>query len=169
MNIYRGTAPFYRKKFDPNLHLFLESGKAWNYPIRYGYINVGKVTELGKKVTSLQKEDIVFSYQPHQTESIVKVSDAIKKIRLLSKKRAPASYVYVVDDTNVLLGVINMRDMMVASGKSNLESVMQKEIFTIDSFMSSEDAAHEMSKYKFFAAPVVDAQNHLVGIISNST
>ena len=27
MNVYRGTAPFYRKKFDPDLRLFLETDK----------------------------------------------------------------------------------------------------------------------------------------------
>lgn len=103
MNIYRGTAPFYRKKFDPDLHLFLESDEVWSYPIRYGYINIGKVMELGSKVTSLQKEDVIFSYQPHQTESIVKVSDAIK----LPKDIDPVLGVFIANINTTFNGILD--------------------------------------------------------------
>jgi len=36
--------------------------------------------------------------------------EAIEKIRLLAKKRYPASYVYVVEEELRLIGVLNMRD-----------------------------------------------------------
>lgn len=103
MNIYRGTAPFYRKKFNRDLHLFLESNEVWNYPIRYGYINVGKVIELGSKVTSLQKGDIVFSYQPHQTESIVKASDVIE----LPKDIDPVLGVFIANINTTFNGILD--------------------------------------------------------------
>lgn len=103
MSIYRGTAPFYRKKFDPNLRLFLESNEVWNYPIRYGYINVGKVMELGSKVTSLQKEDVIFSSQSHQTESIVKASDATK----LPKDVDPVLGVFIANVNTTFNGILD--------------------------------------------------------------
>ena len=35
--IYRGTAPFYNKKFDESLHLFLKSEDcSYKYPLLYG-------------------------------------------------------------------------------------------------------------------------------------
>ncbi len=105
MSVYRGTAPFYRKRFDSDLHLFLESNEVWNYPICYGYINVGEVIELGSKVTSLQKEDIVFSYQPHQTESIVKASDATK----LPKDIEPILGIFIANINTTFNGILDSR------------------------------------------------------------
>jgi magnesium transporter len=91
--------------------------------------------------------------------------EAIGKIRLLSKKRMPSSYAYVVDDDNRLVGVLNMRDLMIAPPQSPLETIVQKEVFSIHCFVDLQDAANELSKRKYFAAPVVDSENHILGII----
>jgi magnesium transporter len=91
--------------------------------------------------------------------------EAIGKIRSLSKKRMPSSYAYVVDDDNRLVGVLNMRDLMIAPPQSSLESILQKEVFSIHCFVDLQDAANELAKRKYFAAPVVDSENHILGII----
>ncbi|HSG30811.1 MAG TPA: magnesium transporter [Thermodesulfobacteriota bacterium] len=98
--------------------------------------------------------------------SDIKVNDAINKIKERSRAKAPpASYVYVIDSENHLIGILNMRDLIVADDYSTLESIMIKNVFTIDAFMQREDAANELSNRKYFAAPVVDAENHLLGIV----
>jgi len=93
------------------------------------------------------------------------VQEAIGKIRALAQKRFPASYAYVVDAEDHLLGVMNMRDLMLATPEHTLESVMRREIFTLHGFMDREEAASEHAKRRFFAAPVVDGENRIVGII----
>ncbi len=93
------------------------------------------------------------------------VDGAVERIRLLARKRFPASYVYVIDDQEHLLGVINMRDLMLASLDAPLESVMRKDVFSLHCFMDREEAANELSKRRYFAAPVVDSQSHILGII----
>jgi len=95
----------------------------------------------------------------------VTAHDAIEKIRLLARKRFPASYVYVIDDEEHLIGVMNMRDLMLASLDQPLESIMRKEVFSIHCFVDREEAANELSRRRYFAAPVVDSQNHILGII----
>lgn len=89
----------------------------------------------------------------------------IEKIRSLAKRSFPASYLYVVDNDNRLIGVINMRDLMLASPEEILSSVMRKDVFSIHCFVDKKDAANELSKRKYFAAPVVDGENHILGII----
>ena len=42
---------------------------------------------------------------------------------------------------------------------------MKKEIYTIDSFSSREDVANDLKTQKYSAAPVVDRENHLLGIV----
>ncbi len=95
----------------------------------------------------------------------VSAREAIEKIRSLAKKRFPASYAYVIDDEEHLIGVMNMRDLMLASPEQPLEAVMRTNIFSIHGFMDREEAANELSKRRFFAAPIVDGENHIVGII----
>lgn len=69
--IYRGTAPFYNKKFDENLHLFLKSDDcSFQYPLLYGYENIGTVVEVGSSVKKFKTGDIVGSYYPHISEYV---------------------------------------------------------------------------------------------------
>jgi magnesium transporter len=91
--------------------------------------------------------------------------DAIAKIRSLSKKRTPASYAYVVDENYHLIGVLNMRDLMIASPQDSLESICLKDIFTLHCFTDVQEAVNELSKRRYFAAPIVDSDNRILGII----
>jgi magnesium transporter len=93
------------------------------------------------------------------------VNDAIERIRSLAKKRFPASYAYVVDDEEHLVGVMNMRDLMLASPEEPVGNVMRKDVFSIHCFTGIEEAANELSRRRYFAAPVVDGQNHILGIV----
>ncbi len=92
--------------------------------------------------------------------------NVIEKMRkLVAEKSFPASYTYVVDDDNVLLGVLNTRDLMFAEPQQKLDSFMIKNVFSLHCFTDREEAAREMAKRKYFAAPVVDGENRLLGII----
>ena len=91
--------------------------------------------------------------------------EAIEKIRLLAKKRYPLSYAYVTDEDNRLVGVLNMRDLMIAPPDKRLEEIIRKDVFSVHCFLSIQEAASELSRRKYFAAPVVDSENHMLGII----
>lgn len=91
--------------------------------------------------------------------------DAVSKIRGLSRKKAPASYAYVLDGGKHLIGVLNMRDLMIAMPDQTLESVMRGSVFSLHCFMDIQEAANELAKRKYFAAPVVDSENCMIGII----
>lgn len=93
------------------------------------------------------------------------VREAVERIRALAQKRFPASYVYVVDDEDHLVGVMNMRDLMLAAPEQRLKTVMRAEVFALPCFTECKQAAAELSKRRYFAAPVVDAEQHMLGII----
>lgn len=93
------------------------------------------------------------------------VKSATNRIRGLAKKRIPTSYLYVIDDKKKLLGVINMRDMLVAEPTQTLGEIMLKDLFTFHAFTDREEAAVELGKRRYFAAPVIDSENRLLGII----
>ncbi len=97
-----------------------------------------------------------------------RVRDVIRKLRALAKRSYPASYVYVVDSDNRLAGIVNMRDLLVTNGSEQLSSVTVREVFAIDAFMDREDIANEMSRLRYFAAPVIDGDRRLLGVVNSN-
>jgi magnesium transporter len=97
----------------------------------------------------------------------IKVKDAIQRIRSLAFQKQTSSYVYVIDNGNRLVGVLNMRDLLLASPEAKLESAMIKDVFTINAFTDREEVANQLSSRRYFAAPVVDSDNKLLGIVNS--
>lgn len=95
----------------------------------------------------------------------IKVKDAIQKVCELANKGYTSSYVYVIDQEGKLIGIMNMRDMMLAKEADLLMSVMRKEVFKVNCFSDREKVANELSARHLFAVPVVDPQDRLLGII----
>lgn len=93
-----------------------------------------------------------------------KVKDVIHKLRQVGQNY-PDSYTYIVDLNSQLAGVINMRDLIISSTDSLMGDIAQKDVFSLHCFTDREKAANDLSKRNFFAAPVVDSENKLVGII----
>ncbi len=97
--------------------------------------------------------------------SDAKVRSVIQKIRMIARKGLPVSYAYVVDSENKLAGVMNMRDLMLASPDAVLETMMRREVFSVQAFTDREEVADQLSKRRYFAVPVVDPENRLIGVI----
>jgi len=95
----------------------------------------------------------------------LKVQEVIERIRDLAQKRYPSSYAYVVDAKERLMGVINMRDLMLAPPDATLDTVMRRDVFTLHCFTDREKASAELSKRRYFAVPVVDSESRILGII----
>lgn len=93
------------------------------------------------------------------------VREAIERIRQLAQRRYPASYAYVVDAQEHLKGVMNMRDLLLAAPEKTLGMVMRTDLFSLHCFMDREEAANELSRRRFFAAPIVDGEGRILGII----
>jgi len=98
----------------------------------------------------------------HETR---KAGEAVRKIRTLAQSGMPASYVYVIDDDDTLLGVLNLHSLMLASEQAPLSTIMNCDVFSLHAFTDREDAATQLSKRRYFAAPVVDSEGHLLGLV----
>ncbi|MDD5218838.1 MAG: magnesium transporter [Candidatus Omnitrophica bacterium] len=97
--------------------------------------------------------------------SDLKIAEATEKIRELTQQGSLASYVYVVDQENRLVGVMNMRDMLLASSDDALETVMRRNVFTVHCCSDREKVVHEIAARHFFAVPVVDHDQRLLGVV----
>jgi len=117
--------------------------------LQYPEDSAGKI--MSTDVTSFHKE--------------AKVKDVIQKIRHQSANKHQMSYLYVIDHETRLIGIVSAYNLMLANPQSTLEEIMHTEVFTVNCFTDREIIANEVSKRKYFAIPVVDNDNRLLGVI----
>ena len=75
-------------------------------------------------------------------------------------------YLYVVDSRNHLLGVVSLRQLILADPELPLRDIMAKNVFSVRTDDDQEEVARLVSRYDFLAIPVVDEQNRLMGIVT---
>ncbi len=75
-------------------------------------------------------------------------------------------YLYVVDSRNHLLGVVSLRQLILADPEVPLKRIMSTNVFSVRTEQDQEEVARLVSRYNLLAIPVVDEQNRLVGIIT---
>ena len=95
----------------------------------------------------------------------IKVMDVINRIRFMARRKASFAYAYVVDSDHRLVGILRMFDLLAASRDATVGAIMRKEVFSIDSFSSIEQAANYLKVHRYSAAPVVNSENRLLGIV----
>ena len=75
-------------------------------------------------------------------------------------------YLYVVDDTGKLTGVVPIRNLVIAPNDRALHEMMIVDPVKADVFMDQEEAARLVARYELLALPIVDEGGHLEGIIT---
>jgi magnesium transporter len=77
-------------------------------------------------------------------------------------------YVYVVGgaDHGRLMGVLTLRDLLVADDASRMDELMLQDILTIDPSETAAAAARRVSDVHLAALPVVDGQGVLLGAVT---
>ncbi len=94
------------------------------------------------------------------------VEDAIAQLRRLSEQLEQMFYVYVIDRRGHLVGVLSMRDLILAKPSRLLRDIMRPNVRSVPVTMDQEAVARLMRRYGFLAVPVVDERNILVGLIT---
>jgi magnesium transporter len=98
-------------------------------------------------------------FRPHQT-----VGEATKHVRDLVK-RVLVTYLFVVDESGKLLGIVTMRDLLVADDSVPLEQVMLRDPFALRPETELMDAMKQVLNRHFPVYPVVDAERRLIGLV----
>jgi len=80
-------------------------------------------------------------------------------------KTAFITYLYIVDPAGKLLGLVVMREMLLAAHEDTLESIMLREPFALVADMPLEEALRQALQKHFPVYPVVDAAGKLIGLI----
>lgn len=97
------------------------------------------------------------------------VGEAIEHIRHLPFEPELIYYVYVVDsldyDTPILLGVVSLRDMILAGLDRRMDELMVADIHAAAPDTPAEDVARVVGEYNLLALPVLD-EGQILGIVT---
>lgn len=98
------------------------------------------------------------------------IGTSVKEALMLVKNQAPDAetiyVIYVVDTAGQLVGVLSLKDLIVANIDAHVEEVMIRRVVSVNVEEDQERVAQKMKDYDFIAMPVIDYQHHLVGIIT---
>jgi len=102
-------------------------------------------------------------FPPNQT-----VGETIEALRELVKHEL-ITYGFVVDEKNVLLGVITMRDLLFCEKSQLLSEIMLRNVFVLRGDLDLIAAMKATLDRHYPVYPVVDEGDHLIGLIRGST
>ncbi len=94
------------------------------------------------------------------------VKQAFERIRRDGVNKETIYTCYVTEIGRVLVGIVSVKELMLADPSNTVESLMETNIISCKTGDSAEDAAHKIEKYGLLALPVTDNENRLVGIVT---
>ncbi|MEK7432526.1 MAG: magnesium transporter [Cyanobacteriota bacterium] len=96
-----------------------------------------------------------------------KVIDAIPFIRKQAREaKNQIYYIYVVDKNNILIGVLTLRDILIANDHSQIKNIMDVNVVSVLDTEDQEYISRLFSLYALMAIPVVDKNNQIKGVIT---
>jgi len=93
-------------------------------------------------------------------------AETIDRLRELEPDAETIYYVYVTDDDGRLVGVLSLRDLIVAKPDSPIAEVMIREPVAVGALAHQDEVAELVAHYNLLAVPVVDEDGLLVGIVT---
>lgn len=94
------------------------------------------------------------------------IPEAIARLREIADHSETVYYTYVVDDSSRLVGVLSLRDLILAPVQRTLRDIMREDVMSVPPEMDREQVAALLYKYGYYALPVVSADNHVLGIVT---
>ncbi|MGG4267299.1 magnesium transporter [Peribacillus simplex] len=100
----------------------------------------------------------------------VEANETARSAMQILKREAPQAetiyYVFVTDQDKKLLGVLSLRTLIIADEDALIGDLMDDRVVSVPVSEDQEEVARKIRDYNFLAVPVVDFQNHLLGIIT---
>ena len=94
------------------------------------------------------------------------VTRCVKEMRTQASEVTRVHSVYVVDNDDILLGRLSLKDLLVANPKTKIKSIYKKNVDHVFDTDSAESVASTMQKYDLGAIPVVNKKKKLLGRIT---
>lgn len=93
-------------------------------------------------------------------------AEALQAIRLWQPESENLQYLFVVDRQASLVGVVSLRQLIVAGTDSILADIMDPDVISVQVGTDQEECAQIMTRYDLTALPVVNGNRRLIGVIT---
>jgi len=97
---------------------------------------------------------------PHTT-----VSRVLEQFREIARDMDEIMYLYIVDEKDVLLGVVDLKEVLKANVDDKLADIMTTNVIDLNPENTLLEAAEMFSRYSFRAIPVTDENKVILGVI----
>lgn len=97
-----------------------------------------------------------------------KVWEAIEEARKIGRQDTAETlyYMYVCGYGNKLLGIVSLRDLILADPGQELAEIMTENVVRVAPEDDQEMVAHEIARYDLAALPVVDKDMQMLGVVT---
>lgn len=100
-------------------------------------------------------------------EKHLTVDEAIAHIRREMEEKESPYYGYVVDSHDVLIGVLSLKDLMLAKpGTIVGDAAARQNVVSVTYDTEKGEVANLLSHYNYLAMPVVDYEGHILGVVT---
>jgi magnesium transporter len=96
----------------------------------------------------------------------LRAREAIAALRRLAAEAETINDVYVLDRGDRLIGVLSLRSLVLCPPETPVRTVMEPDAPRVEALMPAVDAARLLRDRNLLTLPVVDAGDHLLGIIT---
>ncbi|QQR90546.1 MAG: magnesium transporter [Myxococcales bacterium] len=97
-----------------------------------------------------------------------KIKEAIEKVRDFSLRGHAETiyYIYVTAFGNKLVGVLSLRDLILADPENTLSDIMKQNVVRVEPFADQEEVAQTIARYDLSAIPITGPRGRLIGVVT---
>lgn len=127
--------------------------------------------KVGERVRNILSEreaeaDDIMSQDYVTMPKEARVAEVLKGLRQSGREPRSISYVYVVNgDNRTLIGVVDLRELTLVPEEAVLGDIMVSPVVTAEKETSRGDLVEMFTKYHYRMIPVVDIEDHILGVI----
>jgi magnesium transporter len=92
--------------------------------------------------------------------------DALRRVKKVGPDSETIYYLYVIDNTRRLLGVVSLKNIVLAKSDTLIRDIMNQDVIQVATDDDQEKVARIIQDYDLLAVPVVDKEGKLVGIVT---
>ncbi len=94
------------------------------------------------------------------------VEQSLQRIRDIGINSETIYHCYVLDKNRILLGTVDIKEILISKQDTIIKDLMNTNHVSVTTTEDKEEVVKIFDKYDYYAIPVVDNENRLVGIIT---
>jgi flagellar motility protein MotE (MotC chaperone) len=88
-----------------------------------------------------------------------------KEFQTLARGKNAVLYLYVINDQDQLLGIIELKELLMADDNAPLRDIMNDQILALKPESTLKEASTMFTRYHFLALPVLDEEKKILGVV----